>query len=264
MSYNWGGYSAPTSCLPQIPQGAKSLLAYLEDSFSWVNSLGICNCRNSTGGSGLSHHANCRALDAGIPTGSNGSYLPAFGDPLIELLGPHGRELGLDHLILNRTIYSARSPDGRYYSGTHPHYNHAHIGLTTAGAINLNYASLVAILGEPAGGDDMAFLPLKDGDGLSRGRPERREDVYLLQSMLGITGSGLDGLYGNGTAAKVKPFTIPPSDGKVCSGRTYAAIQGEGTKGKQGDPGVKGDPGEDGAGLEPGDTIQLGSTATVL
>ncbi len=255
MSYNWGGYSAPTSCTPPIPQGAKSLLAYLEDSFWYVNSLGICNCRNSTGGSGLSHHANCRALDAGIPTGPGGSYLPQYGDPLIELLGPHGRELGLDHLILNRTIYSARSPDGRYYSGTHPHYNHAHIGFTEVGAINLNYASLVAILGEPAGGDDMAFLPLKDGDGLSRGRPERREDVYLLQSMLGFTGSGLDGRYGAGTAAKVKPFTIPASDGKTCGGRTYAAIQGEGVKGedgkdgdpgKKGDPGVKGDPGKDG------------------
>ncbi len=247
MTYTWGGYSSPTSCTPQIPQGAKSLLAYLEDSFPWLFSKGICNCRNSTGGSGLSHHANCRALDAGIPTGAGGSYVPAFGDPIHQLLGPHGRELGLDHLILNRIIYSARSPNGRYYSGTHPHYDHAHIGLTVAGATNLNYASVVAILGEPAGGNDMAFLPLKDGDGLSRGRPERREDVYLLQSMLGFSGSGLDGLYGGGTATAVKPFTVPAGDGKVCSGRTYAAIQGQGVKGEKGDTGATGARGLPGA-----------------
>lgn len=226
MSYSWGPYASPTSCAPQISQGAKSLLAYLIDSYSWVKSFGICNCRNIGGSSSLSHHANCRALDAGIPTGPNGSYLPQYGDPIIELLGPHGRELGLDHLILNRTIYSARSSNGRWYGGIHPHYNHAHIGLTEAGAINLNYASLVAILGEPAGGGDMAFLPLKDGDGLSRGRLDRREDVYLLQTMLGFVGGDLDGRYGSGTAAAVKPYDPAGGDGKVCDGRTYAAIQG--------------------------------------
>ena len=247
MSYNWGSYSSPTSCLPKIPQGAKSLLAYLDDSFPWVFSLGICNCRNVGGGSSLSHHANCRALDAGIPTGSGGSYIPEFGDPIIELLGPHGRELGLDHLILNRIIYSARSPNGRPYSGVHPHFNHAHIGLTEAGAINLNYATLVAVLGEPAGGDNMAFLPLLDGDGLSRGRPDRREDVYLLQTMLGLTGSGLDGRYGSGTAGLVAPFDPEGGDGKVCGGRTYAAIQGQGGKGEKGDTGATGPRGLKGA-----------------
>jgi len=164
VSYNWGPYHSPTSCTPKLPKGAKSLLAYLEDHFGYVFSMGICNCRDVRGGSSLSHHANCRALDAGIPTGSNGSYRPELGDPIHQLLGPHGRELGLNHLILNRTIYSARSPDGRWYGGVHPHYNHAHIGLTEAGAINLNYASLVAILGEPAGGitpppeDDMETI----------------------------------------------------------------------------------------------------------
>ena len=246
MSYNWGRYASPTSCTPKIPGGAKSLLAYLIDSFPWVFSMGICNCRNTRGGSSLSHHANCRALDAGIPT-NDGLYIPKYGDPIIELFGPHGRELGLDHLILNRIIYSARSPDGRRYLGVHPHRNHAHIGLTEAAAINLNYASLVAILGEPAGGDnDMPFLPLKDGDGLDRGRPERREDVYLLQSLLGFTGSDLDGFYGGDTATAVEPFTNPAGDGTVCGGRTYASIQGEGTKGEEGEKGEDGEPGKDG------------------
>ena len=270
MSYNWGGYRSPTSCTPKIPGGAKSLLAYLEDSFPWVFSMGICNCRNTRGGSSLSHHANCRALDSGIPT-NGGAYIPKYGDPIIELLGPHGRELGLDHLILNRRIYSARSPDGRYYAGTHPHRNHAHIGLTEAAAINLNYASLVAILGEPAGGEnDMPFLPLKDGDGLDRGRPERREDVYLLQSLLGFAGSDLDGFYGGDTATAVAPFDPAGGDGTVCGGRTYANIQSIGRKGDDGDPGPRGlrgfkgddgEPGEDGDPGEDGKPVTLTITA---
>lgn len=161
MSYNWGSYAAPTTCKPAIPQGAKSLLAYLIDRFPWVFSMGICNCRGSTGGSGLSHHANCRAVDLGIPTTPSGGYISKYGDPIIELLGPHGKRLGLDHLILNRIIYSATSPSGRYYSGPHPHYDHAHTGLTVAGATNLNYATLVAVLGDPAGGAIM--LPILVG-----------------------------------------------------------------------------------------------------
>ena len=79
--------------------------------------------------------------------------------------------------------------------------------------------------GETEGDNDMPFLPLKDGDGLDRGRPERREDVYLLQSLLGFTGSDLDGFYGGDTATAVKPLTNPTGDGKVVGGRTYAAIE---------------------------------------
>lgn len=79
----------------------------------------------------------------------------------------------------------------------------------------------------------MAFLPLKDGDGLTRGRPERREDVYLLQSLLGFSGGDLDGFYGGDTAGAVKPFTIPPGDGKITGGLTYAAIEAKALGGSQ-------------------------------
>lgn len=265
LDYNWGTYASPTSCTPKTPQGAKSLLVYLGDYFPYTFSMGICNCRNVGGSSSLSHHANCRAYDCGIPT-NRGAYRPELGDPIHQLLGPHGRRLGLDHLILNRRIYSARSPNGRRYNGVHPHNNHAHIGLTAAGGLHLNYATLVAVLGEPAqGGDDMAFLPLQDGDGLDRGRPERRDDVFLLQSMLGFTHGDLDGFYGGDTAAAVAPHDPAGGDGSVCGGLTYAAIQGEGTKGAKGDPGVKGDPGRKGDPGKDGKPVTLRITAdTVL
>ena len=129
MSYNWASYHPPTSCQPVTAAGAKSLAAYLEDRFPFQTSMGIINCRDVRGGETLSHHGPGRAYDCGIPT-DNGAYIPESGDQIIELLGPHGKRLGLDHLILNRVIYSATSPDGRPYDGVHPHFNHAHIGLS--------------------------------------------------------------------------------------------------------------------------------------
>lgn len=188
-------YDPATGCTPHSA-GAKALAAYLEDMFPYQYSGGICNCRNVNGGSSWSHHAECRAYDCMIPTGSGGSYRPELGDPIIELLGPHGRRLGLDHFILNRIIYSTKSPDGRPYTGRHPHYNHAHIGLNTLGATNLTYATLVAVLGEPAGGPTPP--PQEDDD---------METIKALQVQCnagGFTGADgkaltVDGLLGKNT-----------------------------------------------------------------
>ncbi len=256
MSYNWGVYASPTSCLPKIPQGAGSLFTYLKDVFPYTFSMGICNCRNSRGGSSLSHHANCRAYDCGFATGSGGSYRPELGDPIIELLGPHGRALGLDHLILNRIIYSARSPDGRRYLGVHPHNNHAHIGLTNAAGINLNYASLVAILGEPAGGED-AMLPLKPNSA--------PEDIRSLQGRLNTAyNSGLkeDTIWGSLTQDAVKKNLLDftneggaVQEGKKVNARMWDGLLADfiikvapaGTKGDKGDRGIQGAKGSDGS-----------------
>ncbi len=232
MSYNWARYADPTSCLPALPGGAKSVAAYLEDRFPYQRSLGICNCRDVRGGSTLSHHGPCWAYDSGIPVGAGGVYLPEFGDPIIELLGPHGRRLGLDHLILNRIIYSARSPDGRVYRGTHPHFNHAHIGLSEEGAANLNYATLVAVLGDPGtgqGDDAMSLLGYdigKMGDPSVKGlRSEALQAVLVsLGYDLGDWGpnsDGVDGSAGDDTRSALH-------DWKIASGITTATSAGSG------------------------------------
>lgn len=218
-TYSWGAYSAPTSCTPATPQGAKALAAYLEDYFPYQFSLGICNCRPVRGGTTMSHHGPCRAYDCGIPTGAGGAYIPAMGDPIVRLLGPHGRRLGLDHLILNRRIYSAKSPDGRAYTGVHPHYNHAHIGLTRAGAVNLNYATLAAVLGEPVGGQP----PTDPGD-------NNVEKVYKdLQQGLKDAGyytGAIDGLWGPNSKAA---YSAMCKDAKRTgsSGDTYTKAQSD-------------------------------------
>ncbi len=64
------------------------------------------------------------------------------------------------------------------------------------------------------------LLPLKYRDGYSDGRPEKKEDVILLQELRGV---GADGFYGGGTAAAVAPFS--GDDGKYVGGATYKKIQ---------------------------------------
>lgn len=174
-----------------------NLMAYLLRRFLYSRSLGICNCRNIGGGATRSHHSECRAGDWGIPTGAGGSFIPALGNPVHELLGPHGKRLGLDHLILNRRIYSARSPDGRYYSGASPHYNHAHIGINSAGAARLTMATLINVLGDVGAG-----IPLPPGD-------DEDMEKYITGQQENLNAAGykgangkvltVDGIYGANT-----------------------------------------------------------------
>lgn len=161
MAFAFASYQSATGCTQYGPAGAQALLTYLEDRFSWQTSMGICNCRAIAGTGSYSHHAECRAYDMGIPTTSSGGARPDLGMQAVNLLGPNGARLGIDHMIYNRTIWSGANPSGRYYSGVHPHYDHVHIGLTRTAGRNLTYATLVTVLGQPQGDDGMS---LKHGD----------------------------------------------------------------------------------------------------
>lgn len=154
-NYTWAAYQSATGCTKYGPAGAEALMVYLEDLFPGQTSFGICNCREVRGGSSWSHHAECRAYDEGFAVFAG----QTIGIRTLELLGPHGARLGLDHMIANHEpgasdrgdprIYSARSPQGRTYTGAHPHKNHNHIGLTRSAGRNLTYATLVAVVGHP-------------------------------------------------------------------------------------------------------------------
>lgn len=176
-NYNWATYRSATGCTQYGPAGCKALQVYLEDIFPSQSSYGICNCRNIVGGSSYSHHAECRAYDEGFAVFVG----QLIGVHSLQILGPHGARLGIDHMIVNHDpgasdrgdprVYSDRSPQGRVYTGTHPHKNHNHIGLTRSAGRNLTYATLVTVVGTPTmvrarlfgitGDDDML---IKRGD----------------------------------------------------------------------------------------------------
>lgn len=186
--YTWAAYDPATSCV-KVPQGMTNLMAYLLKRFGYSRSMGICNCRTTNGGTARSHHSECRAGDWGIPTGPGGSYRPELGDPVVALLGPHGRRLGLDHLILNRVIYSGRSPDGRYYSGRHPHKDHAHIGINSAGARRLTIATLIDVLGPV--GDGIQLPPGNEDEDMEKWIKDEQENLNAA-GFLGANGKVLD------------------------------------------------------------------------
>lgn len=156
--YNWAPYVSASGCTQYGPAGAMALMVYLEDWFPGQVSMGICNCRQVVGGGSYSHHAECRAYDEGHAVSVVGGQIAVA---TLNLLGPHGSRLGIDHFICNHNptgagrgdprIYSQSAPQGRVYTGTHPHKDHNHIGLTRAAGRNLTYGTLVAVAGAPGG-----------------------------------------------------------------------------------------------------------------
>lgn len=190
-------------------------MAYLMDRFTWSASMGIYNCR------GRSLHGDGRAWDMGIPTGPGGSARPELGMQVINLLGPHGKRLGLTIMIYNRQKWGAAYPDGAYYGGVHPHFDHIHIDMTSAAAENLTYATLVAVLG-PVTGDgtpDVQFRPV-----LRMGMTGRY--VRELQELVVVN---VDGIFGPDTKSAVIEFQDEHDleiDGIVGS-ETWAALLGQ-------------------------------------
>ena len=179
MTFTFATYVSATGCDAYGPAGPQALATYLEDRFSYQTPLGICNCRPVRGGTAYSHHAECRAYDSGIAPLSATVADTEKGMAIINLLGLHGKRLGIDHMIYDRTIWSAKAPGGRYYTGVHPHYDHIHIGLTRASAANLTYATLVTVLGDPQPPKEAEIvLPIVKGDS--------GEDVRALKELLNI------------------------------------------------------------------------------
>ena len=149
----FAGWVEPQGCSEGPTPGAKALLAYLLDRFPHSRSMGIYYCRPSAANAKKwSEHAEGRAVDLGIPKSNSGKARPELGDPVVELLKPRAKELGIELLIYNRQAWSARTPGGRDYLKGPPHYDHVHIGMTPDAAARLNYATVEAILGGGGGG----------------------------------------------------------------------------------------------------------------
>lgn len=215
-SYNFAPYQPATYCYGEPQRGTIYLGVFLEDQFPSTYVGNIYSCRDIVGGSALSHHAEGRADDHMVSQKRPANGI-SIGEQILRLIGPHGRMLGIDHIIVNfkpwlsgrgdPRVFNATHPAGRVYRGEHPHKDHNHIGMTRLGAANLTLTKIKAIVSggipvpPPVRGDDL--LPLKEG--------ERREDVRMLKDRLNEAyGAGLDissdngDLYDPATVAAVK------------------------------------------------------------
>lgn len=137
-------------CTDGPEPGAKALMAYVLEEFPESRNLGIYNCRTVRGGDTTSPHGEGRAIDVGFPLGSDGKG-SSYGHALVKaLLAADPVKLGIQAIIYDREIWSARSPEGRLYTGQHPHYDHVHIEMTRAAAAAVTLATVRAVLGGDA------------------------------------------------------------------------------------------------------------------
>jgi hypothetical protein len=115
------------------PQPApKALWALIHANFPQPRFLGIYNRRNVAGTSTPSAHAEGRALDIGLLVSRPDEK--ALGDQLFDLLIRNAAELGLDHVIWNRRIWSSARGGPRPYTGVSPHTDHIHVAFTRDGS----------------------------------------------------------------------------------------------------------------------------------
>lgn len=145
--------SAYAPCSGRAQAGTIALSIVVKGLFPATTNLGIYNCRSVGDGETWSIHSDGRAWDCGIPMLPGGKPDRALGDPILHLLAAHAVPLGIQCVIWNDTIYSARHPDGDPYGGVSPHFDHIHIEQQWEEAQNLSVAEIAAILGGQPGGE---------------------------------------------------------------------------------------------------------------
>lgn len=139
MGNTFAAWESANHCSGGSTPGALRLLAAIVKRFPLTHSDGIYNCRPVRGTvNTFSHHAEGRAIDVACDIDT--------GRKIVALIGSHGRALGVDELIHNRRIYSAKTPGGRSFNGP-SHTDHVHIGLTRKAGANLTTAAIDKILG---------------------------------------------------------------------------------------------------------------------
>lgn len=182
-------WEGATRCTGSAQPGAQALMRWIIEEYGdrGAQNWGIYNCRDVRGGSTTSLHGEGRALDVGFPVGD------PDGDRLrSRLLKVVGR-LGIQCIIYERTIYSLKSPEGRYYDGEAPHYDHLHIELTWEAARDLTYETCKRVLSPVV--HRAGTRTLKKG--------MRGADVRWVQRKLGLS---VDGFYGDKTKAAVHRY----------------------------------------------------------
>lgn len=225
---SWPAYQGASSkCSGRAQPGANALMAVGVADYGASN-MGIYVCRSVRGSADRSVHGDGRALDFGYRS-------IAAGNRLLLILLKHRMALGIQLIIYNRRIYSAKAPNGAAYQGVNSHTDHLHVELTWNAATSLTPSRIRQILAgsniptpivpatpPPTAPVDMAAVrrlaarlarnAYQQAPNLDPNQP--RTDVnkwwtVALQEALNVaTGANLskDGIYGQSTANAVANF----------------------------------------------------------
>ena len=141
-----------------------------------ARNLGIYNCRSVRGSANRSVHGDGRAGDVGFSGSGNPN-----GTALLNLLLPNVRALGIQMIIWNRRIYSAKAPLGARYQGTVPHTDHLHIEFTWAASRSLTRDRVRVIVGGAPAPAPPPPAPAPKPQPL----PQPEDDVYIRDTRTG-------------------------------------------------------------------------------
>lgn len=136
VPYNGAPSWNRNNCSGSFKSGARELADFLVDTFPGARSYGGYACRQNTANrSKMSVHGTGRAIDLFVPL-HRGQADNDLGDPIANWLIENAEAVGVQYFIWDRTSWNAsRGGDKhRSYGGPHPHHDHLHIELSTAGA----------------------------------------------------------------------------------------------------------------------------------
>jgi hypothetical protein len=172
-------YESATHCVGAILPGSAELGQFLVDHFGASSYQGY-NCRYIGGTTTLSVHSSGRAIDVFVPT-DGGSADNDAGDPIGEYLVAHAEEIGISLVIWDRASWGAHRSGDKHqsYGGVHPHHDHLHIELTTAGA---NRSTPWFTSGHAVGDEEVTgwigIAPTVSGDGYWTVHTDGRVDAF--------------------------------------------------------------------------------------
>lgn len=191
MAVQFAPWQPATHCTHGAGAGAKALMAAILATDSALKNWGIFNCRNTALGN-RSAHGEGRALDVGCGLKAGARLVK-----LLRTIGPS--RLGICAIIHNRVIYSAKSPNGRRYTGV-PHTDHVHIELTRSAASKLTLATVRRVL---SGGAAATKAPTPKAGSRTLRKGSKGADVKTLQKKLDLNA---DGVFGERTEAAVRSY----------------------------------------------------------
>lgn len=230
MAYRWHKWEAASANCSGGPQpGATALMNWCLTNYQTSRNLGIYNCRTVRGSTAPSMHGEGRAIDVGFPVAGGKAH--ADGHRLLEDLAKKAGELGLQCIIWDRRIFSARSPRGRRYSGANPHIDHLHVELTRGSAESLTSQTIAQILGrqEADSAPEQTTKPVVYPTLRHRRPMMTGEAVRRLQTLLNdfrVVKMKVDGIFGPKTASAVARFQLSKNlkpDG-IVGPKTWAAL----------------------------------------
>lgn len=203
MAYKWHRWESAKNCTKGPEPGATALKDWCVKYYPPARNGGIFNCRTVRGSAAPSIHGEGRAIDVMFPVINNSGH--PEGQRLFEHLAKNAGDLGLQAIIWDRRIYSARSPRGRAYTGVNPHIDHLHIEMTRAAAKSLTPARVNAILGTSPTANTPSLKPPSTLRTLRLKKPYLRgEDVKFAQMKMGNLKA--DGVFGPNTDRRTKAF----------------------------------------------------------